>query len=330
MQPISITRLSRMSAQQVRQYLDGEAPHGPRDERPLPEFSASEQFAIVSKGRTALCRKVASLLWKSTVNRPQAKDFRLLEDLGLLIQPAPFKHEASERGLRVAHNTALQIAKDLGLHEIVQIRRTYHFVSVICTCGHAAMASQIERDAAFRAERKHLQHLHDIASGKWNMLIRLTHADASARTIGIPEQSRSAPVEDRMSIEMISVFEQMYSPPECRWAACWGTYDTGSVCGLGPTPEAAKADLIENYDRPAPFGSDEAEILAAIAQQYRGDHNIETLFVILTRVAFERLQLLQALKELVEASGSMAPAGGEARYETAVERAEAAISKVRI
>jgi hypothetical protein len=162
------------------------------------------------------------------------------------------------------------------------------------------------------------------------MLIRLTHADASARTIGIPEQSRSAPVEDRMSIEMISVFEQMYSPPECRWAACWGTYDTGSVCGLGPTPEAAKADLIENYDRPAPFGSDEAEILAAIAQQYRGDHNIETLFVILTRVAFERLQLLQALKELVEASGSMAPAGGEARYETAVERAEAAISKVRI
>ncbi len=27
------------------------------------------------------------------------------------------------------------------------------------------------------------------------MLIRLTHADASARTIGIPEQSRSAPVE---------------------------------------------------------------------------------------------------------------------------------------
>jgi hypothetical protein len=162
------------------------------------------------------------------------------------------------------------------------------------------------------------------------MLIRLTHADASARTMGIPGQSRPAPVEDRMSIEMISVFEQMYSPPECRWAACWGTYDTGSVCGLGPTPEAAKADLIENYDRPAPFGSEEAEILAAIAQQYRGDHNIETLFVILTRVAFERLQLLQALKELVEASGSMAPAGGEARYETAVERAEAAISKVRI
>lgn len=27
------------------------------------------------------------------------------------------------------------------------------------------------------------------------MLIRLTHADASARTIGVPEQSRSAPVE---------------------------------------------------------------------------------------------------------------------------------------
>ena len=135
-----------------------------------------------------------------------------------------------------------------------------------------------------------------------------------------------------MSTEMISVFEQMYSPPECRWAACWGTYDTGSVCGLGPTPEAAKADLIENYDRPAPFGSDEAEILAAIAQKYRGDHNIETLFVILTRVAFERLQLLEALKELIEASGNMAPVGGggEARYETAVERAEAAIAKVRV
>ena len=28
-----------------------------------------------------------------------------------------------------------------------------------------------------------------------NMLIRLTHADASARTMGIPEQSRSAPLE---------------------------------------------------------------------------------------------------------------------------------------
>jgi hypothetical protein len=27
------------------------------------------------------------------------------------------------------------------------------------------------------------------------MLIRLTHADASARTMGIPEQSRSAPLE---------------------------------------------------------------------------------------------------------------------------------------
>lgn len=27
------------------------------------------------------------------------------------------------------------------------------------------------------------------------MLIRLTHADTSARTIGIPEQSRSAPLE---------------------------------------------------------------------------------------------------------------------------------------
>lgn len=129
---------------------------------------------------------------------------------------------------------------------------------------------------------------------------------------------------------MISVFEQMHAPSEYRWAACWGTYDTGSVCGLGPTPEAAKADLIENYDRPASFDSEEAEILAAIAQKYRGDHNIETLFVILTRVAFERLQLLDALKGLIEASGGMAPAGGEARYETAVEMAEAAISKVRI
>lgn len=133
-----------------------------------------------------------------------------------------------------------------------------------------------------------------------------------------------------MSVEMISVFEQMYSPPECRWAACWGTYDTGSVCGLGPTPEAAKADLIENYDRPAPFESEEAEILAAIAQKYRGDHNIETLLVILTRVAFERLQLLDALKGLIEASGNMAPVGAESRYERAMERAEAAIAKVRV
>lgn len=133
-----------------------------------------------------------------------------------------------------------------------------------------------------------------------------------------------------MSVEMISVFEQMYSPPECRWAACWGTYDTGSVCGLGPTPEAAKADLIENYDRPAPFESEEAEILAAIAQKYRGDHNTETLLVILTRVAFERLQLLDALKGLIEASGNMAPVGAESRYERAMERAEAAIAKVRV
>ena len=133
-----------------------------------------------------------------------------------------------------------------------------------------------------------------------------------------------------MSIEMISVFEQMYSPPECRWAACWGTYDTGSVCGLGPTPEAAKADLIENYDRPAQFDSEEAEILAAIGQKYRGDHNIETLFVILTRVAFERLQLLDALKGLIEASGNMAPVGAESKYERAMERAEAAIAKVRV
>ena len=205
---------------------------------------------------------------------------------------------------------------DLGIVQIKEIREN----------GSASVSDGLIETSGMLLDRLRPLTLRN----KRIMLIRLTHADASARTIGIPEQSRSAPVEDRMSIEMISVFEQMYSPPECRWAACWGTYDTGSVCGLGPTPEAAKADLIENYDRPAPFGSEEAEILAAIAQQYRGDHNIETLFVILTRVAFERLQLLQALKELVEASGSMAPAGGEARYETAVERAEAAISKVRI
>jgi len=129
---------------------------------------------------------------------------------------------------------------------------------------------------------------------------------------------------------MIHVFEQMHAPPEYRWAACWGTYDSGSVCGLGPTPEAARVDLIENYDKPAPFEPEEAQILAAIAEKYRGDHNIETLFVVLTRVAFERLHLLQALKELIEASGGMAPAGGESRYETAVKRAEAAISKVRV
>ena len=78
------------------------------------------------------------------------------------------------------------------------------------------------------------------------------------------------------------------------------------------------------------FEPEEGEIIAAVAQKYRGDHNIETLFVILTRVAFERLQLLGALKELIEASGNMAPVGGEARYEMAVERAEAAIAKVRI
>lgn len=30
---------------------------------------------------------------------------------------------------------------------------------------------------------------------KFYMLIRLTHADTSARTMGTPEQSRSAPVE---------------------------------------------------------------------------------------------------------------------------------------
>ena len=132
-----------------------------------------------------------------------------------------------------------------------------------------------------------------------------------------------------MSIETIFVFEQMHSPPECRWAACWGAYDTGSVCGLGPTPEAAKADLIENYDKPAQFDPEEGKILAAIAQKYRGDHNIETLFVILTRVAFERLQLLDALKGLIEASGNMAPVGAESKYERAMERAEAAIAKVR-
>jgi hypothetical protein len=78
------------------------------------------------------------------------------------------------------------------------------------------------------------------------------------------------------------------------------------------------------------FEPEEGEILEAIGQKYRGDHNIETLLVILTRVAFERLQLLQALKELIEASGSMAPVGGEARYEAAVERAEAAIAKVKV
>jgi hypothetical protein len=131
-------------------------------------------------------------------------------------------------------------------------------------------------------------------------------------------------------IERISVFENMHSPLEYRWAACWGTYDSGSICGLGPTPEAAKADLIENYDRPASFDRDEGEILAAISQKYRGDHNIETLFVILTRVAFERLQLLQALKGLIDASGNMAPVGMESKYETAMERAEAAIAKVRV
>lgn len=131
-------------------------------------------------------------------------------------------------------------------------------------------------------------------------------------------------------IETISVFEQMHAPSEYRWAACWGTYDTGSVCGLGPTPEAAKADLMENYDRPAQFDPEEGQILAAISEKYRGDHNIETLFVILTRVAFERLQLLDALKGLIEASGNMAPAGMESKYDMAIERAEAAIAKVRV
>lgn len=87
--------------------------------------------------------------------------------------------------------------------------------------------------------------------------------------------------------------------------------------------EALKAELRE-------LGVDEGEILAAIGQKYRGDHNIETLFVILTRVAFERLQLLEALKGLIEASGGMAPVGAESKYEMAVERAEAAIAKVRV
>lgn len=75
---------------------------------------------------------------------------------------------------------------------------------------------------------------------------------------------------------------------------------------------------------------EESQILAAIAEKYRGDHNIETLFVVLTRVAFERLHLLQAIKELVEASGAMPQGWRGSRYETAVKRAEAAISKVRV
>ena len=131
-------------------------------------------------------------------------------------------------------------------------------------------------------------------------------------------------------IERISVFEQMHSPLEYRWAACWGEYRSGSVCGLGPTPETAKADLIENYDRPIPFNREERDILAAIEKQYRGDHNIETLLLILSRIAFERLQLLEALKSLIEASGGMAPVGAESKYETAMERAEAAIARVRV
>lgn len=40
------------------------------------------------------------------------------------------------------------------------------------------------------------------------------------------------------------------------------------------------------------------------------------------------LQLVGALKELIEASGNMAPVGGEARYETAAKRAEAVIAKM--
>jgi len=65
-----------------------------------------------------------------------------------------------------------------------------------------------------------------------------------------PAHNARLHLESALNNLKVSVFEQMHAPPEYRWAACWGTYDAGSVCGLGPTSEAAKADLINNYDRP--------------------------------------------------------------------------------
>jgi hypothetical protein len=169
MRPISISSIVAMSpAQRKALWNDSPlSPQGPRDERPLPDFSATEQFALVSKGRSALCRKVTSLLWKSTVNRPQAKDFRLLEEFGLLTQPAPFKHEPTDRGLRVAHNTALRIARELGLHEFAGRTVTAETIAITCTCGHRSSSPQYHHDADFRSRQKFLQHLSDVAQGKW-------------------------------------------------------------------------------------------------------------------------------------------------------------------
>jgi hypothetical protein len=54
--------------------------------------------------------------------------------------------------------------------------------------SNRAWLAETERDALDAAHK-------DMAGRLASMLIRLTHADTSARTIGIPEQSRSAPLE---------------------------------------------------------------------------------------------------------------------------------------
>lgn len=65
---------------------------------------------------------------------------------------------------------------------------------------------------------------------------------------------------------------------------------------------------------------EENEIIDAIGQKYRGDHNIETLLLIMTRITFERLQLLEALKGLIEATRE---------YDAAVHQAKNAVAKIK-
>lgn len=167
MRTLTVTQISNMSQRKLKALFTDQPVEPLRKIAvAVKDLSAPQQYALVKWSRHPLCREVSMALKNSTI-RDTPEDRRSLRLYGLATFDEKGWHVLTEEGHDYALRAARAIAQQLGLHTIIHTSYSGELVSHHCACGFRAHAEQYKFDPAFEAERLWLQHLRDVASGKW-------------------------------------------------------------------------------------------------------------------------------------------------------------------
>lgn len=168
-QPAKAYRLStwqvlNLPAEELRR-LETEGPkpaHIPAriDIRTIPPAS---QFAMISISGHPLCVAMTTKLRASTA-RFNVHDFAVLRQLGLVQRiEGLHRHRLTDDGKAYAHQVAIQIAQEMGVHEIWSSGSNNYFRTTHCTCGWSTRLYSRRFDAGTDHSERIARHLSEAA-----------------------------------------------------------------------------------------------------------------------------------------------------------------------